>query len=115
MLKRNVGRDTFIMGTDILARFFLSFPPSIPNFLTNPRHEIEVPTACKYATPENKLRGIDDHSQDIERRLKDWLYVRCLAGLDEDVDENEHTDMREKTSPAASMPTKMNEIPRTVW
>lgn len=39
--------------------------------LPNPRPQVEVSPTSNNTTPENKLRGVDDHSEDIEFGLED--------------------------------------------
>jgi hypothetical protein len=91
----------------------LSLSPST-DFLTDPRREVEVPSTGKDSTPEDELSSIDDHAEDIELGLEDCWKVSRKKIQTADNRENPQTDMRENTSPAASIPTKMKEIPRTV-
>jgi hypothetical protein len=91
----------------------LSLPPGT-DFLTDPRREVEVPSTGKNSTPEDELSGIDDHTKDIELGLEDCWKVSHKKIRTVDRRENPQTDMRENTSPAASIPTKIKEIPRTV-
>jgi hypothetical protein len=91
----------------------LSLPPST-NFLTDPRREVEVPSTGEDSTPEDELSGVDDHAEDIELGLKDCWKVSCKKIRTIDKRDDLQIEVRENTSPAASIPTKMKEIPRTV-
>jgi hypothetical protein len=94
--------------TDALVSLLLSALTELP---PQPRREVIIPPANEDSTPQDKLRGIYYHSQDIKLRLEDYF---CKFELMMGREEDSQTETSENTSPAASMPTKMNEIPLTV-
>jgi hypothetical protein len=87
---------------------------SVASLRAQPGYQVEIASACEDATPKDELGGVNHHAEDVEARLED-----CQGQLHHDIGQKvlsgySQTDMRENTSPAASIPTKMNEMPRTV-
>jgi hypothetical protein len=71
----NVVRDTRVIANYVLARFSLHFPPSTPDLLPNPGHQVKISTTRKDAAPEHELSCVDDHAQDIKLGLEDCCKV----------------------------------------
>lgn len=87
------------------------------DLLPKPRRKVEVPPANKDSAPQHKLRGVDDDAEEVQARLKDYQISDLNWASYKTGGEGTslRTEMRENTSPAASMATKMKEMPRTVW
>lgn len=86
----------------------------MPDLLSQPGSEIKVTTAGKNTEPENKLCSVDHHAKNVELGLEDCVISIASLGKQLDTGDDLQTEMRENTSPLASMPTKIKEIPRTV-
>ncbi len=109
-MQRNIIRDPSLsLPLSCRLTFTSSFSPA-PNLLSDPWPQVEITSTSKDAAPQNKLSSIDDHAQDIELWLEDF-FVSMEMKLGRQYSQ---TETSEKTSPAASIATKMNEMPRTV-
>lgn len=79
---------------------------------SGPWNEVEVSPTSKDTTPEHKFGGVDHYTENIKGWLKDYSISDNPSNYAYSI--NSLTEINENTSPAASIPTKIKEIPRTV-
>lgn len=82
-----------------------------------PGDEIEVASAPKDPAPKYEFSSINYYAKDIEGRLENFQSQTNREDLGSKNMRGSiysHIETREKTSPAASIPTKIKDIPLTV-